>query len=45
MLYGDMIENYTHGGMMREPPPYDFPIIFNAILYKMTPRIRFSTYF
>ncbi len=44
-LNGGMIENYTNGGMARESPLYDFQIIFNAILCKMTPRIRFSTYF
>ncbi len=40
-----MIENYTICGMVREFLPYDFRIIFNAILCKMTPRIWFSTYF
>ncbi len=44
MLYGGMIENNKSGDMVRESPPYDFPIIFSTILCKMTPRIRFSTY-
>ncbi len=34
------IENYTNGGKERESPPYDFLILFNAILCKITPRIR-----
>ncbi len=44
-LNGGMIENYTDGGTEREFPPYDFQIISNAILCKMTLRIRFYTYF
>ncbi len=31
--------------MVRVSPLYDFPIIFNAILCKITPRIRLSIYF
>ncbi len=38
--FGDMIENYTNNGMVRESPPYDFLIIFNAILSKINCRIR-----
>ncbi len=37
-----MIENYTNGGKVRESPTYDFLIIFNAILRKMTCRIQIS---
>ncbi len=40
-----MIENYTHCGMVRESPPYDFRIISDAVLCKMRPRIWFSTFF
>ncbi len=36
------IENCMNGGMVRESPHYDFLIIFNAILCKMTRRIRIN---
>ncbi len=41
----DIIENNMNGGMVRESPPYDFWIIFNATLSGMSHRIRISTYF
>ncbi len=34
-----------NGGVVRESPPYDFLIIFNATPCKMIQRIRFSIYF
>ncbi len=45
LVNGGMIENYTIFGMVRESPPYDFRIIFNAIICRTTPRIWFSIYF
>ncbi len=41
----DKIENYMNGGMVKESPPYDFLIIFNATSCKMIRRIRFFIYF
>ncbi len=38
-------ENYTYGGMVRESPPCDFQIFFDAKLLKTIHRIRFSIYF
>ncbi len=39
------IENNMNGDVVRESPPYDFLIIFNATSCKMIRRIRFSIYF
>ncbi len=41
----DIIENKMNGGVVRESPPNDFLIIFNATSYKMIRRIHFSIYF
>ncbi len=41
----DIIENNMNGGMVRESPPYDFLIIFNATSCKLIRRIWFSIYF
>ncbi len=38
-------ENYTNDGMVRESPPCDFLIFFDAKLWKTIPRIRFSISF
>ncbi len=40
-----MIENNTICDTVGESLPYDFQIIFNAILCTVTPRIWFFTYF
>ncbi len=41
----DIIENNMNSGVVRESPPYDFLIIFNATSCKMTRRIWFFIYY